>query len=135
LVILSCRCTSGYLQLTLGPAGLDKPLSEAVVSQIKLNVRGNAADKYQNGDVPCHPSAWLKAQQRWVEVRKAEGSLKVLLNDIKGKGKGGKATPNVKGFSGVIGFGRTEMNSARSIFSSRIVLDATLIARYLEMDC
>ncbi|KAK3313984.1 peptidase, M6 family [Apodospora peruviana] len=55
------------------------------------------------GDVPCHPSAWLKAQQGWVEVRKAKGSLKVLLNEVKATAKGTKTLPaaNPKGVGGV----------------------------------
>jgi len=61
----------------------------------------------QGGDVPCHPSAWLKIQQGWVEVRNVKGSLKnVLLNEIKGTttAKGGgvmSSAPNPKGFNGV----------------------------------
>ncbi|KAK1760082.1 immune inhibitor A [Echria macrotheca] len=69
---------------------------------VMSNGSWNTVPGAQAGDVPCHPSAWLKMQQGWIEVQKAKGSLKsVLLNDVKATVNGGiKLATNSKGVGG-----------------------------------
>lgn len=46
----------------------------------------------EEGTVPCHPSAWCKVQQGWVDVRVSKGTQSILLNDVKAT-KNGKLFP------------------------------------------
>ncbi|KAK0621003.1 immune inhibitor A peptidase M6-domain-containing protein [Immersiella caudata] len=52
----------------------------------------------EEGTVPCHPSAWCKVQQGWVDLQASKGVKAVLLSDVKGAAvvKGIKASASSK---------------------------------------